>query len=678
MDFIDFTLLSFLDGSSLLNILIAAAGLGMVIFFHELGHFLVAKWCDVNVERFSIGFGQPILARKWGETEYWLSWIPFGGYVKMLGQDDMDPGQMTDDEVAEDPRSYSAKSVPQRMAIISAGVIMNIITGFIFFVIAFSSGVETTDRVVGNVEVGMPGWTNGLRMGDTITSINGRVVENFEDILRGTALSRGAIRLKGFHDDNSEFDITLTPAKEGIVRQIGLRPNNSTTVHTFAKPEEFSIKLPGTATADVDFQPGDTIESVNGTAVEDYTQLVNVLHENAAETLDVGVRRKGSSSETVHLKVPPQHFVGFGMRMWIGKVEAVRKDSPAEKAGLKVGDQIAKIIEDGVEAGSAGGGEDALETAHDPFRLTEYFSKRAGKEVTVVVSREVKGGSPEEVELKIVPESRPAWSEPPLSPASLLSIPSIGVGYNLMHSVYSVDEGSVAAEHGIQKRDQLLKITLKQKEGAKPDRIGEKSYAIEIRENNVAYAFWLIQEFGRSRSVEFEIKRADAEKPVIVQMDPQPIEGWYMPTVRGLVLTSEMTTQSADTLQGAIGMAGRYTVTSMEDIYLTLRGLIMGSISHKGLSGPLRIAGMAFGFADLGIGHFLRFLGLISINLAVINFLPIPVLDGGHMVFLIWEGILRRKPPERVVNFAHLVGFVLILSMMGFVMYQDVVSMWIS
>ncbi len=675
MDFISFTLLS-LDGSSILNILIAAAGLGMVIFFHELGHFLVAKWCDVYVERFSIGFGQPILSRKWGETEYWLSWIPFGGYVKMLGQDDMDPGQMSDDEVVEDPRSYSAKTVPQRMAIISAGVIMNIITGFIFFVIAFSSGVETTDRVVGTVEVGMPGWTNGLRMGDTITSINGRVVENFEDILRGTALSRGPIRLQGFHEDGETFDITLTPTKEGIVRQIGLRPNESTTVHTPADPEEFSIRQPGTATADVDFRPGDTIQAINGTTVEDYTQLVSVLHENAAETLNVEISRKNGDSAT--LQVPPQQFVGFGMRMWIGKIEAIRKGSPAEKAGLKVGDQIAKISDESDAANSEELSDETLETTHDPFRLTEYFSERAGKEVTVIVSREVKGGSPEEVELTIIPEKRPAWSEPPLSPESLLSIPSIGAGYNLMHSMYSVEEGSVAAEHGVQKRDQLLKVTLTKKKEAKPDRIGDDKYEIEIGENNVAYAFWLMQEFGRSRSVEFEIKRGDNENPVVVQMDPQPIDGWFMPTVRGLVLTSEMTTQSAETLQGAIGMAGRYTVTSMEDIYLTLRGLILGSISHKGLSGPLRIAGMAFGFADLGIGHFLRFLGLISINLAVINFLPIPVLDGGHMVFLIWEGILRRKPPERVINFAHLVGFVLILSMMGFVMYQDVVSMFIG
>src|SRR5579872_4652289 len=88
------------------NIALAALGLGLVIFLHELGHFAVAKWCDVYVERFSIGFGPVFFSRKWGETEYALSLIPFGGYVKMLGQDDADPSQLTSEEIAADPRSY--------------------------------------------------------------------------------------------------------------------------------------------------------------------------------------------------------------------------------------------------------------------------------------------------------------------------------------------------------------------------------------------------------------------------------------------------------------------------------------------------------------------------------------------------------------------------------------------
>ncbi len=131
-------------------------GIGLVIFFHELGHFAVAKWCDVFVERFSIGFGPILWSRKYGETEYALSAIPFGGYVKMLGQDDMDPSQLTSEEIARDPRSYSAKSVGQRMAIISAGVSMNVITAVMFYAIAFGHGIEMPPPVIGSLQPGMP------------------------------------------------------------------------------------------------------------------------------------------------------------------------------------------------------------------------------------------------------------------------------------------------------------------------------------------------------------------------------------------------------------------------------------------------------------------------------------------------------------------------------------------
>ena len=153
------------------SMLLVALGLGLVIFIHELGHFAVAKWCGVKVERFSIGFGPVLWRVTRGETEYALSAIPFGGYVKMLGQDDADPSQMADDRIAKDPRSYTAKSVPQRIAIISAGVINNMVSAVVFFVIAFMLGVQYQPAIVGNVVPGMPAWKAGLRQGDTMVSV---------------------------------------------------------------------------------------------------------------------------------------------------------------------------------------------------------------------------------------------------------------------------------------------------------------------------------------------------------------------------------------------------------------------------------------------------------------------------------------------------------------------------
>src|SRR5437870_4400052 len=113
-----------LDFSTLLGFAEVGVGLGFVIFFHELGHFLVAKWCDVHVQTFSIGFGPalPGCSFQWSETTYKLALFPLGGYVQMVGQVD---GHEESDGGEDDPRSYKNKSVGQRMAIISAGVVMN-------------------------------------------------------------------------------------------------------------------------------------------------------------------------------------------------------------------------------------------------------------------------------------------------------------------------------------------------------------------------------------------------------------------------------------------------------------------------------------------------------------------------------------------------------------------------
>ncbi len=223
--------------SKFLSILSVVLGLGLVIFFHELGHFAVAKLCDVHVERFSIGMGPILWSRQKGETEYALSAFPFGGYVKMLGQDDMDPNQMTSSEIAENPRSYSAKTVLQRMAIISAGVIMNIATGFLFFVISYWYGVFEPAPVVGEVTTGLPAWQHGIRSGDRITAINGEKILSFSDIYESIMLSSGEVTIEGTHLDGSHFKETLTPVKSSPGRSTGMRAAGVAEILTVKEPE---------------------------------------------------------------------------------------------------------------------------------------------------------------------------------------------------------------------------------------------------------------------------------------------------------------------------------------------------------------------------------------------------------------------------------------------------------
>ncbi|MGN6727756.1 MAG: site-2 protease family protein, partial [Tepidisphaeraceae bacterium] len=204
--------------SSLLNIVFVALAFGFVIFWHELGHFLAARWAGVRVEQFAVGMGHAVfswrkgigfrlgntqseferkvqeeydrrhasgspagsatgeapaptlreqydIARELGlgETEYRFNWIPLGGYVKPTGQDDLRPATEVG---ADDPHAFGAKPVSKRMVIISAGVIMNVILAFILYVVLFLHGFTAPAAVVGEVLPGSPAQAAGIQSGD--------------------------------------------------------------------------------------------------------------------------------------------------------------------------------------------------------------------------------------------------------------------------------------------------------------------------------------------------------------------------------------------------------------------------------------------------------------------------------------------------------------------------------
>ncbi len=252
--------------ANIASILLVALGLGLVIFIHELGHFAVAKWCGVKVERFSIGFGPVLWKVVRGETEYALSAIPFGGYVKMLGQDDADPSQMSDERIAKDPRSYTAKSVPQRIAIISAGVINNMVSAVVFFVVAFMLGVQYQPAVVGSVVPGMPAWKSGLRPGDEITRISGREDSqlSFTDVRLAVALSQAdmPVKIEGFRN-GKPFATEVTPIAGDLVPTIYVEPTQSLTLpEPEGESKDFNPTMPGfsASAAQPPLLPGDEIK----------------------------------------------------------------------------------------------------------------------------------------------------------------------------------------------------------------------------------------------------------------------------------------------------------------------------------------------------------------------------------------------------------------------------------
>lgn len=643
-----------------LQVLYAALGLGLVIFFHELGHFAVAKWCDVFVERFSIGFGPILWSFKKGETEYALSAIPFGGYVKMLGQDDMDPSQLSAEEIALDPRSYSAKNVPQRMAIISAGVIMNVVTGLLFFGSAFHFGVETAPATVGQVIAGKPAWVKGMQPGDEFTRINGRATNEFQDVLRGTTLSRGDIEIEGIHPNGDTFRIIVEPDKSGLRRMIGVSDARSLKVAAVGEKEKRTT-IPGTpaAAAKTPFEENDVITAVNGEAVDTHAALMTVMAENRSSSLEFSVDRAGKS---VEIEVESRKFRELGLWMDIEQVSAIQEGSVAAKAGLKIGDKITAI------------NGQAVGTEINALHLADHFETLAGQEVEVRVKRTVEGTpEPEEVKLTLTPADSPAWMSHPLNEGTPLSIPSLGVAYHLTSNVLRVVPDSPAAKAGVQEGGALASMKIESKDPAFNQVAAKKSVEIKFNDpakknvKNMAYACWQLQAVPSAKvTLTFQgDEKAYELEPVASS------EEWYV-VERGIIFAPRSKMLLAKTIPEALSMATTRTQNSAIDIYLTIRNLVVGDLSVKNLHGPVGIAKVAFIVSERGLPDLLLFLGFLSINLAVLNFLPIPVLDGGHMVFLIWEGVTRRRPSERVLIAATYLGMAFVLGLMVFVIYLDI------
>ncbi|MFO7962951.1 MAG: RIP metalloprotease RseP [Desulfobacterales bacterium] len=181
--------------------------LGVLIFFHELGHFLAAKLCGVGVEKFSLGFGPRLFGRKIGMTDYRISAIPLGGYVKMVGEEP--DSELRPEEV---PLSFTHKHVFKRILIVAAGPLFNVLLAvLIFFVFLQIYGAVELEPVVGSVVEESPAMEAGIREGDRIIAVNGSSVNTFSDMSEHIMLSGGeSIRITILRGQ-TEKEITLTP-----------------------------------------------------------------------------------------------------------------------------------------------------------------------------------------------------------------------------------------------------------------------------------------------------------------------------------------------------------------------------------------------------------------------------------------------------------------------------------
>jgi regulator of sigma E protease len=192
-----------LIGISILSVIVL---LGVLIFAHELGHFLAAKWADVGVLKFSLGFGRKLFGRQVGETEYVVSLIPLGGYVKLLGESEAE--QLPEDQQR---RSFMNQSVWVRMGIVLAGPAFNFLLAILIFAVIYMAGVPTLTSTIGSVQDGSAALEAGIRPADTVVAIDGKKVRKWEQLAEIIGSSGGKTLRITVERGGTAQDFSVTP-----------------------------------------------------------------------------------------------------------------------------------------------------------------------------------------------------------------------------------------------------------------------------------------------------------------------------------------------------------------------------------------------------------------------------------------------------------------------------------
>jgi len=191
------------------SLIAAVLVLGLLIFVHELGHFLAAKRLGVGVIKFSLGFGPVLVSRRIGETEYCISAIPLGGFVKMIGQED--DGSEPDPATVSQENSFAVKPTWARALIVVAGPTFNLLFAWLLYTILFATGVPVLTAAVGEVKEDMPAAAAGIQQGDDIISVDGKAIDRWDDLSNSIKASEGSPVTLVVRHDGKDRTVTLTP-----------------------------------------------------------------------------------------------------------------------------------------------------------------------------------------------------------------------------------------------------------------------------------------------------------------------------------------------------------------------------------------------------------------------------------------------------------------------------------
>jgi regulator of sigma E protease len=550
--------------------------LGGVIAIHELGHFLFAKWAGIRVDTFSIGFGPRLFGRKYGETEYVLSLVPLGGFVKIYGQD---PEELDADPNPAPDRAFARKSLGQKVSVLFGGPLFNYFLAIFLFAFLAIVGVQKPRASATRVVYGTPAYKAGLRSGDAIKAIGGAEVRTFEDVLN---------QIEKYPEKTVKFSVL----REGQALDLEVKLQKEASFSPYGEEIEAgtldgldaAAREPILATTlkqhPWGFKSGDRVTKLDGKAVstwEDFEKQLGLALQGNPASLRFEILREGK--ETLSLQSPDlrpllaklgagrdlQSFLElagiFSPELFVADVPS---DRPAFAAGVKVGDRLVSV--NGQRVYSFEHLRSVIQGAGDALAKTAKLTGQA----------------------------------PVLSQALKLEIERDGRLQTLVSAIHS--------EKG---KDALGKPII--------------TYTIGI------------QSAGRP----------------IPPMD-MILERTFNPLRALWIGISETTDNTVMTVVG-------------------LKKLLFGEVSAKSVGGPIMIGKLAGDtFSSRGWRDFLRIMAIISISLGVFNLIPVPILDGGHIVFAVIESMRGRPLSHRVQQTALKVGLSLILLLMVFALYNDI------
>ena len=602
-----------------------AVAIGLLILVHELGHFLTAKWFGVRVRRFALGFGPPILRWKRGDTEYSLRSIPLGGFVDLAGEH-------PEAEGADDPKALWRRPVWQRTIIFAAGVGMNLVLALALFVLAPAIGMRAAAPIVGGVVERSPAARADIRPGDRIVSINGQPVQSFDDIIASIGLRRAGTEFQVVVERESEAGeepqrLTKTLASDRMPETpapvIGVLPAGEPVIYELADAD--------VPPAQAGLLKGDRILAVAGRSVERWDQIETCLEAAPAGPVELQIVRDGKEQTRT---VDPGRLTQpvFGM-MPPTMVTGVERDSPAEEAGVRRGDWILK----------AGGIE--WPTADE---LKESVQK---------------AGPAGEVTLHLFRKGWLFW--PDRTTDGTCKVARLGddqqprIGVAMGHEigppllVTGVEPDGPAAAAGFQRGDEILSVTEK--------KIVPKDWNELVT---------VLCRKAVDRPVSILVRRGANDLFLSYQIERKPVERFTLAGAAGktLYVSLPRITNPLTAIKRGI----RQTLLWLGRVYANLAQLIRGEADFRSLGGPVMVVRISYELASQGPGTFINFWGILSVCLVVFNFLPLPPLDGGQVLFLLIEKVRGKPFPMKFQNTIWFVGFVLVIILFVLLTYQDI------